>query len=114
MSDSSKKGLYIPQGLKVENEIFTGFGKKEMIRALVICFILTVINTLILLIVRNALVFVVMMLASITASVMATQKDQSNVSIYDQIKFMIRFSKGQKYYPYKYLPEWGEEIEKQK
>ncbi|WP_246579253.1 hypothetical protein [Alkaliphilus flagellatus] len=109
-----EKSLYIPQGLKVENEIFTGFGKKEMIRALIICLIAMIINAFIFLITKNTLIFVVIMLSSVTASVMATQKDKSNISIFDQIKFMIRFSKNQKYYPYKYLPEWGEEIEKQK
>lgn len=107
-----ERSLYIPQGLKAENEVFTGFGKKEMIRALIICLIAVFIDALIYLIMRSALIFVVIMLSSVTASIMATQKDKSNTSIYDQIKFMIRFSRSQKYYPYKYLTEWGEKGEK--
>lgn len=109
---SEKRSLYIPQGLKTENEIFAGFGKNEMIRAFIICLIAIFIDALIYLITRNALICVVIMLSSVTASIMATQKDKSNTSIFDQIKFMIRFSRTQKYYPYKCLPEWGEKSEK--
>lgn len=107
-----ERSLYIPQGLKTENEIFSGFGKKEMIRASTISLIAIMVDAFIYLITKNTLICVVIMLSSVTASIIATQKDQSNMSIFDQIKFMIRFSKSQKHYLYKYLPEWGEEIEK--
>ncbi|WIV11158.1 hypothetical protein [Proteiniborus sp. MB09-C3] len=109
---NEERSLYIPQGLKTENEIFDGFGRKEMVRASLICLIAIFIDALIYLLTSNTLICVIFMLSSITASIMATQKDKSNISIYDQIKFMIRFSKTQKYYPYKHLPEWGEEVEK--
>lgn len=100
--------LYIPQGLKIEREIFEGFGKKEMIRALIICVISVIIDALIYFITKNTMIFIVIILSSIAASIMVTQKDRSNISVFDQVKFMIKFHKSQKYYKYKYLPEWGE------
>ena len=109
---NEKDNLYIPQGLKVGKEYFDGFGKEEMIRSLVIFFILITINGLIFLFKRNVMIFIVIMFVSGSASIMITQKDKSNISVYDQVKYMIRFHKSQKYYPYKYLPEWGEKIEK--
>lgn len=107
-----KDKLYIPQGLKVEKEIFQGFSKKEMTRAFIISLIIMSINALIYLFTKNTLRFIIITLSGITASVMITQKDRSNISVFDQVKFMVKFHKSQKYYPYKYLPEWGEDIEK--
>jgi len=106
------RNLYIPQGLKSSSEIFTGFSKKELIRAIFIFLILLAVNLIIFLIKKNTVIFIVFLLSSLTASIMITQKDISNISVYDQIRFMIRFHKSQKYYKYKYLPEWGEKIEK--
>lgn len=107
-----KDNLYIPQGLKVDKEIFDGFGKKEMIRAVTIFSILMMIDGVVYLFKKNIIIFIITMLISASASIMMTQKDKSNISAYDQIKYMIRFYKSQKYYKYKYLPEWGEKIEK--
>lgn len=38
---------------------------------------------------------------------MMLTKDKTNVSVVDQIKFMVRFHKSQKVYRYKYLDEWN-------
>lgn len=107
-----KDKLYIPQGLKVEKEIFQGFSKKEMTRAFIICLITMAVNALIYLFTKNTMRFIIITLSGITASIMVTQKDRSNISVFDQVRFMIRYHKSQKYYPYKYLPEWGEDIER--
>ena len=45
-------------------------------------------------------------LTGIAGSVMMTAKDQSNLSVVDQIGNMVRFAKSQKIYPYKYGKEW--------
>ena len=103
-----KDNLYIPQGLKVDKEIFDGFGKKEMIRAMIIFAILMGVDLVILLFKRSIIVFMIIVLVSASASIMITQKDRSNISVFDQVKYMIKFHKSQKYYKYKYLPEWGE------
>jgi len=38
--------------------------------------------------------------------VMMLTKDHSNISVVDQVGFMVRFARSQKFYPYKYLDEW--------
>lgn len=106
------RNLYIPQGLKIQKEIFEGFGRSEMIRASIICVISTMIDVFIYLITKSTMIFIVIILSSITASIMVTQKDRSNISVFDQVKYMIRFYNSQKYYKYNYLPEWGEKSER--
>jgi hypothetical protein len=107
-----KRNLYIPQGLKLKKEIFSGFGKTEIIRAIMVFVCLLVVNLIIFLIKRSSSIFIVATLSAITASIMIAQKDDSNLSVYDQVKFIVKFQKSQKYYPYKYLSEWGEVVEK--
>ena len=50
---------------------------------------------------------VILALAGIFGSVMMTTKDQSNLSVVDQVQNLIRFLRGQKIYPYRYGDEWG-------
>lgn len=49
----------------------------------------------------------ILALAGIFGSVMMTTKDQSNLSVVDQVQNLIRFLRGQKIYPYRYGDEWG-------
>ena len=55
----------------------------------------------------NVTTTVVLALAGIFGSVMMTTKDQSNLSVVDQVQNLIRFLRGQKIYPYRYGDEWG-------
>ena len=55
----------------------------------------------------NATTTVILALAGIFGSVMMTTKDQSNLSVVDQVQNLIRFLRGQKIYPYRYGDEWG-------
>ena len=71
--------LYIPLGVKPEAELFTA----------------------------NVTTTVVLALAGIFGSVMMTTKDQSNLSVVDQVQNLVRFLRGQKIYPYRYGDEWG-------
>jgi len=47
-----------------------------------------------------------MMLVAISGSVMMLTKDKTNISVVDQVGFMIHFAKSQKIYKYKYIKEW--------
>lgn len=67
------------------------------------------IDTIIYMLTKNTALSVVFILSAIAGSVMMLTKDQSNVSVVDQMIFMIRFSKSQKRYRYRYLDEWGME-----
>ena len=55
----------------------------------------------------NVTTTVVLALTGIFGSVMMTTKDQSNLSVVDQVQNLVRFLSGQKIYPYRYGDEWG-------
>lgn len=106
MSEQEKDTLYIPLGLKVKPEIFDGFGKEELLKSAATTIVAGVVDVVFYLLTKNVAVSVVIILASIAGSVMAFTKDKTNLSVADQICNMIRFSKMQKQYGYKYLDEW--------
>lgn len=88
-------------------EIFDGFGKEELFKSAVTTIIAGLMDIVFYLITKNIAVSIVTILASIAGSVMAFTKDRTNMSVADQICNMIRFSKMQKQYPYKYIDEWS-------
>jgi len=100
--------LYIPLGVKTEVEIFPGFGKKQMFQAAIGSMSFGLIAFLIWLIIGSVSGTVVTVLAGIAGSVMMTAKDANNLSVVDQCANMLRFTRSQKYYPYRYGEEWEE------
>ncbi|OZV13527.1 hypothetical protein CIW83_02990 [Tissierella sp. P1] len=98
--------LYIPIGLKENNEIWDGFGKKELIKSLITLTILLTINLLIFLIKRSVVFASVFTLVSIGGTGLIFTKDTTNLSVVDQVINMIRFAKSQKKYKYAYLDEF--------
>lgn len=106
-SDLEKDTLYIPSGLKVKPEIFDGFGKEELFKSVVSILIAGAVDIVVYLIIKNVALSIVFVLTAIAGSVMAFTKDKTNLSVADQISNMVRFSRMQKFYPYKYLDEWG-------
>lgn len=106
MQDSEKHTLYIPQGLKTQVEIFDGFGKEELFKTIIITLIAALVDGVIYLITKNTSIAVVFILTAIAGSVMMLTKDKTNISVVDQIGFMIKFFRSQKKYKYKYLDEW--------
>ena len=106
MDDFEKDTLYIPLGLKVKPEIFDGFGKEELLKSINTTLIAGVVDLVFYLLTKNITVSIVIILATIAGSVMAFTKDKTNLSVADQIRNMVRFSRMQKQYPYKYLDEW--------
>jgi len=102
----NKKTLYIPQGLKTRVEIFSGFGKEELFKATLVTLVVGLLDIVFYLITKNAVVAMVTILVTIAGSVMMLTKDHNNVSVVDQVGFMIRFERSQKKFKYKYLDEW--------
>lgn len=98
--------LYIPIGLKERYEIWDGFGKDELIKSLITIVILLVIDLIIFLFKRSIPFASVFALVSIGGTGMIFTKDTTNLSVVDQVKNMIRFSKSQKKYKYVYLEEF--------
>lgn len=106
MEERRKNPLYIPQGLKTRVEIFEGFGKEELFKTVIVTMIAGGLNVLIYAISKNVVFAVLFMLICISGSVMMLTKDKTNISVIDQLGFMIRFARSQKKYPYKYQDEW--------
>ena len=98
--------LYIPMGVKPENELFPGFGKKQLMQALIGSLSIGGVAALLWLFTCNVTVTVITALSGIIGSVMAVTKDQSNLSVVDQVQNMVRFARSQKFYPYRYGDEW--------
>lgn len=102
--------LYIPMGVKTENEFFSGFGKKELLQSMVGTVIGVALSLLVWVISQNVAFTMIGVLSGIAGSIMMTTKDQNNMSVVTQVSNMVRFAKSQKHYPYIYGSEWGEEI----
>ena len=98
--------LYIPLGVKIESEFFPGFGKKQILQAAIGSLGFGLIASIIWLISGSVSGTVVTILAGIFGSIMMTAKDQTNLSVIDQCSNLVRFSRSQKYYPYRYSFEW--------
>lgn len=106
MEERKKNPLYIPQGLKTRVEIFEGFGKEELFKTIMVTIIVGILDIMYYLIFKNTVVSIVTILVAIAGSVMMLTKDHTNISVVDQVGFMVRFARSQKYYPYKYQDEW--------
>lgn len=106
METGMRQTLYIPQGLKTRVEIFDGFGKEELVKTILVTVVACGIDALLFLLFRNVVTSVVFMLITISGSVMMLTKDKTNISVVDQVGFMVKFARSQKIYKYKYLEEW--------
>lgn len=104
--EGNRLPLYIPQGLKTRVEIFEGYGKEELYKTIGITVCAGVLDMVFYLIVNNVVISVVFILVAISGSVMMLTKDRNNISVVDQVGFMVRFARGQKVYRYKYIEEW--------
>lgn len=106
MEEKKKNALYIPQGLKTRVEIFEGYGKEELVKTIIVTVVAGFLDVLLYFIFKNTVVSVVFILVAIAGSVMMLTKDHTNISVVDQVGFMIKFERSQKKYPYKYQDEW--------
>lgn len=107
LDNYEKETLYIPLGLKTKTEIFDGFGKEELFQAIIATLVAGVIDIAVYFTTKSISFSVVFILSAIAGSVMMLTKDKSNISVLDQLKFMVRFAKSQNKYGYKYLDEWN-------
>lgn len=98
--------LYIPMGVRTENELFNGFGKRELKQATIGSLMGFFLALLLWLITKNVALTMIMVLTGIFGSVIMTTRDSNNLSVVDQMRNMILFARGQKIYPYRYQDEW--------
>lgn len=104
--EKEKGTLYIPVGIKTQQEYFDGFGKAQLAQVALICLVGGLLDLLAFIVTRNIPVCILAMLIIIASSIMMCTRDQTNLSVVDQIKNIIHFSRSQKYYPYVALGEW--------
>lgn len=100
-----EKPLYIPQGLKLRKEIFNGYGKEELMKTILVTLVAGVIDALQFFLTRNTVITIVFMLVAVSGAVLMLTKDNSNISVVDQMGFIIRYQFGQKKYKYFYRME---------
>lgn len=105
--EDEQESLYMPQGLKNRREFFEGYGKEEFhitilsgIIAAILGICICIINS------RLLVVGVLIFLVIPTTTVMAVVKNNCNISVVDQLAFMIEHGREQKEYDYIYLDEW--------
>ena len=99
--ENDNDNLYIPANIRTRLEFFKGFGVKELVTTIiVVAFSLPIV--FILYKFKSTLVAIIFLLFVISASVISLTKDDNNLCIVEQIKFMIRNAKMQKKYKYIY------------
>lgn len=106
VSGIEERNLYIPMGVKTEQELFNGFGKRELIQSVIGSLFFAVGAMFLWVVMKNVAFTVVMALSEIFGSVMMCTKDQNNQSVVDQVGNIIRFHNSQQIYPYRMLKEW--------
>ena len=100
--------LYIPVNIKTRLEFFDGYGVAEFVYTAIATGISGLIAVSLYAVTGNTTLCILILLITVAASVMALLKDQSNQSVTDQIRFMVRFMKRQRKFPYYYKQEWGD------
>jgi hypothetical protein len=100
-----EKPLYIPQGLKLRKEIFNGYGKEELIKTIMVTLVAGAIDILQFIVTKNTVITVVYLLIAVSGAVLMLTKDNSNISVVDQMGFIMKYQFGQKKYKYIYRME---------
>ncbi|MBW4085254.1 hypothetical protein [Paenibacillus sp. S150] len=109
---TQEQTLYIPMGVKPEAEWFPGFGKQQLAQSILGSGLAVILSVLIWLFKGSVPFAMVTFLTGVSASVMMTTKDRHNLSVLDQVRFMMVFKRSQKRFPYRAINEWPLQGEK--
>lgn len=109
--EEKQNNLYIPANIKTKLEFFNGFGIKELVTTIiVVTFLMPVIFLIYIL--KGTLLSIICFMVVIAGTIISNTKDDNNICVIDQIKFIIRKSKMQKLYKYQYKNKWEGDIYK--
>ena len=97
-----KYRLYIPMNVKTRLEFFKGFGIKELITTVIVLVALLPISFIVFKLKNSYLLPVVIEFIGVAGTVIMNTKDDNNLCVVNQIKYMIEFAKTQKEYKYNY------------
>ncbi|BCN29528.1 hypothetical protein [Anaeromicropila herbilytica] len=101
-----KDSLYFPQGIKREREYFEGYGKNELVYTIIATICAGIVAFIVFQITKSQIKAIFLFLAVPTTAVLFVVRNDCNVSVVSQIRFMIRFAQSQKKYPYIAKKEW--------
>lgn len=87
-------------------EFFKGYGVKELISTIIVFSCLLPISSIVYKLKGSFLLPIVIEFIGVAGTIIATAKDENNLCVVKQIKFLIDFSKTQKEYRYKYYNKW--------
>ena len=110
MDENNEYKLYIPTNVKTRLEFFKGYGIKELISTVIVLVALLPISFIVYKLKDNFLLPVVIEFIGVAGTIIATTKDDNNLCVVSQIKYMIEFSKIQKQYRYKYYNKLRDDI----
>ena len=99
-NDNNK--IFIPYGIKIEKEIFSGFGKKELKHFLISILITAVLSLILFLITSNPFVVVVTALVGISGGYSASIRKAYSQSMVEIVKSIITYYRSQQKYEYVY------------
>ena len=105
MKSNTTTSLYIPVNIKTRFEFFDGYGMTELLPTILAALISGILAFIINTATGGVIGPVLMVLVTVAASVMALAKSESNMSVVDQTKCVLRFMREQKVYSYYYTDE---------
>ncbi|UYO64411.1 hypothetical protein LNN31_08310 [Acetobacterium wieringae] len=105
-SESQRDELYIPLGIKSEQDIFPGFGKKETIQ-IGIVLVFTLMGVITYYTASNDSFGAILSLMFIGATaIVIIRKNENNQSVVDLARHVFTYYRSQRKYQYQYLDEW--------
>ena len=93
--------LYIPIGINTRVDFMPGFGKSELSQAIIGIVVGILIAILGYVITNQMLTVVIIMIFAIGGSVLATTKNDINISIVDYVNNILKFNKERQVFPYR-------------
>lgn len=106
MDNENDYKLYIPSNVKTRLEFWKGYGVKELITTGIVFVLLLPISLIIYKLKSSLLLPVIIEFIGVAGTIIATAKDENNLCVTRQIKFLIDFANTQKQYRYKYFNKW--------
>jgi hypothetical protein len=100
--ENTNTGLYIPANIRPRFEFFEGYGAPELVATVIAALLSGLLAFVIYKLTNGMILPILCVLVTIATSVTAQVKDASNQSAIDQIRYVLRFIREQKKYPYFY------------
>lgn len=101
-NENNDDKIFIPYGIKIEKEIFTGFGKKELKHLIISVLITAALSLILYLITQNPLMVVVTAVMGLLLSFWICSKQPYSQSVIEILKSIITYCRTQQKFEYIY------------